>query len=120
MGLIQQSAHSTPFTTIALIMGVLCSTVGKYTVDVAGGNSAGWLACWVVWIGLHLADSLFPQWHSPRASAGTAGVASSEKKATGGLVAVGYQVLKAFLLPTLSGLVAYRSHIEYMQLVTWL
>jgi hypothetical protein len=88
-------------------------------VDVAGGNSAGWLACWVVWIGLHLADSLFPQWHSPRASAGTAGVASSEKKATGGLVAVGYQVLKAFLLPTLSGLIAYRSHIERMQLLTW-
>lgn len=91
----------------------------QYTVDVAGGHGAGWLACWAAWIGLHLVDSLFPLWHAPGARRAEA--AADSDGGGGGVLAgvadVSYRVVKAFGLPTLAGLVAYRSQVEGLQLL---
>lgn len=89
----------------------------QHTVDAAGGHGAGWLACWTTWLALHLADSLFPLWHAPGGWWTPAAAAQQASSALARGLGLLYRLVKAFGLPTLAGLVAYRSQIEGLQLL---
>ncbi|PKA56100.1 Protein CPR-5 [Apostasia shenzhenica] len=110
------SGTAMPVTFILLLLGIACGTAGKLCVDSLGGNGYQWLIYWEILCLIHLFANIFP---SILYSALHGHVSVTQKEKARGVPFwmrryIFYSLL-LLILPTMAGLLAFASVMEWKE-----